>query len=156
MWGEAAGAGGRQRGLGAADTRSAASMTSEHALGAGDTRGAKAHHSLAAGAAAAGGRVPKPVGVPDPVGVPTALAGSETAAVKGLGYHRATGGATRVWAPAFVLLMGEIWREAGVRGLFRGISINYIRVVPMVAVSFTSYDLLKDWLGVSGASKPQA
>ena len=94
--------------------------------------------------------------MPDPVGVPTALAGSETAAVKGLGYHRATGGATRVWAPAFVLLMGEIWREAGVRGLFRGISINYIRVVPMVAVSFTSYDLLKDWLGVSGASKPQA
>ena len=61
-----------------------------------------------------------------------------------------------MWAPAFVLLMGEIWREAGVRGLFRGISINYIRVVPMVAVSFTSYDLLKDWLGVSGASKPQA
>ena len=46
--------------------------------------------------------------------------------------------------------------EAGVRGLFRGISINYIRVVPMVAVSFTSYDLLKDCLGVSGANKPQA
>ena len=134
-------------------------MSSEHALAAGDTRGANAHHSLAAGTvqtAAPGARVPKPVGVPDPLGVPTPLAGSETAAVKGLGYHRATGGAPRVWAPAFVLLMGEIWKEAGVRGLFRGISINYIRVVPMVAVSFTSYDLLKDCLGVSGASKPQA
>ena len=155
MWEEAAGAGGRQRALGAADTHTAAPISSNHPLAAGDKRVPNAHHSLSAGAAGAGSGVPKPVGVPESVGVPKAFAGSETAAVKGLGY-RATGGATRIWAPAFVLLMGEIWREAGMRGLFRGISINYIRVVPMVAVSFTSYDLLKDWLGVSGANKPQA
>ena len=30
-------------------------------------------------------------------------------------------------------------------GLFKGLSINYIKCIPMVSVSFTTYDLLKKY-----------
>jgi hypothetical protein len=36
----------------------------------------------------------------------------------------------------------------GYMGLFRGISINYIKVVPMVSISFTVYDTLLKYAGV--------
>ena len=37
-----------------------------------------------------------------------------------------------------------IYREDGVmRGLFRGLSINYMRAVPQVAISFCAYEKLK-------------
>lgn len=40
-----------------------------------------------------------------------------------------------------------IYRENGVfRGLYRGMSINYLRAIPMVAVSFSTYELLKQAL----------
>ncbi len=29
---------------------------------------------------------------------------------------------------------------------YRGLSINYIRVVPMVSISFTAFDLIKNFL----------
>lgn len=45
--------------------------------------------------------------------------------------------------PEWVRLMFQIYRSQGISSLFRGISINYIRVVPMVSVSFTTYDTLK-------------
>jgi hypothetical protein len=31
----------------------------------------------------------------------------------------------------------------GFRGLYRGVSVNYLRVTPMISISFTTYDLLK-------------
>ena len=34
------------------------------------------------------------------------------------------------------------------RGLYRGLSINYIKVTPMVAVSFSVYELMKQVLGL--------
>ena len=34
----------------------------------------------------------------------------------------------------------------GVRGLFRGISLNYLRVGPGVAISFTTYETVKKYL----------
>ena len=41
------------------------------------------------------------------------------------------------------------YREHGInRGLYRGMSINYIRAIPMVAVSFTTYELMKQILGL--------
>ena len=41
----------------------------------------------------------------------------------------------------------RIYTEGGmVRGLYRGMSINYLRAIPMVAVSFTSYELMKQML----------
>ena len=48
--------------------------------------------------------------------------------------------------------MGEttsmIWKERGWRGFFVGLSIGYIKVVPMVAVSFFVYERSKLALGV--------
>lgn len=46
--------------------------------------------------------------------------------------------------------LSHVYRTLGVRkGLFRGISINFYRAVPQVAVSFSTYELLKQWLGIS-------
>lgn len=42
-----------------------------------------------------------------------------------------------------------VYKEDGiVKGLFRGMSVNYIRAMPMVATSFTVYELVKQWLGL--------
>lgn len=41
----------------------------------------------------------------------------------------------------------EIYRANGVvNGLYRGMSINYLRAIPMVAVSFSVYELMKQAL----------
>lgn len=40
-----------------------------------------------------------------------------------------------------------IYQEDGIiRGLYRGMSINYLRAIPMVAVSFSTYELVKQML----------
>lgn len=42
-----------------------------------------------------------------------------------------------------------IYKEDGVvKGLYRGMSINYIRAMPMMAMSFTVYELVKQMLGL--------
>lgn len=47
-----------------------------------------------------------------------------------------------------------IYRENGlVRGLYRGMSINYLRAVPMVAVSFSTYELCKQMLDLDTGLK---
>ena len=42
--------------------------------------------------------------------------------------------------------VGAIWHQIvsseGARGLFRGLAIHYVKAVPMVAISFTAYDLI--------------
>ncbi|KAG2500629.1 hypothetical protein HYH03_001396 [Edaphochlamys debaryana] len=43
-----------------------------------------------------------------------------------------------------------IVKAGGVRGLFRGLSLNYIKVVPSTAIGFASYDMLKSYLDVKG------
>ncbi|KAI9797459.1 MAG: hypothetical protein M1833_005499 [Piccolia ochrophora] len=43
---------------------------------------------------------------------------------------------------------GKIWREKGARGFYVGLSIGYVKVVPMVATSFLVYERVKDWLGI--------
>ena len=46
-------------------------------------------------------------------------------------------------------VMLATYREAGlVRGLFRGMSINYMRAVPMTAVSFSVYETMKQMMGL--------
>ncbi|RWS29538.1 solute carrier protein-like protein [Leptotrombidium deliense] len=41
------------------------------------------------------------------------------------------------------------YREHGiVRGLYRGMTVNYIRAIPMVAVSFSTYELMKQFMGL--------
>lgn len=33
-----------------------------------------------------------------------------------------------------------VWQKEGARGMFRGISLNYVKVAPMVAISFTVFE----------------
>jgi len=42
----------------------------------------------------------------------------------------------------------QIWAERGVRGFFVGLGIGYLKVVPMVAVSFWTYERMKVVLGI--------
>ncbi|CUS11149.1 unnamed protein product [Tuber aestivum] len=42
----------------------------------------------------------------------------------------------------------DIWRGGGVRGFFVGLSIGYVKVVPMVATSFFVYERSKTFLGI--------
>lgn len=43
---------------------------------------------------------------------------------------------------------GIIMRERGFRGFFVGLTIGYVKVVPMAAASFYTYERLKIWLGI--------
>ncbi|KAI9799788.1 MAG: hypothetical protein M1825_004348 [Sarcosagium campestre] len=45
-------------------------------------------------------------------------------------------------------VVGRIWAEKGARGFFVGLTIGYIKVVPMVATSFYVYGRTKTWLGI--------
>lgn len=47
-----------------------------------------------------------------------------------------------------VEVAGNIYREAGLRGYFIGLSIGYVKVIPMVATSFYVYERAKLWLGI--------
>ena len=42
----------------------------------------------------------------------------------------------------------NIWKEAGLKGFWVGLTIGYVKVVPMAAVSFFVYDRMKVILGV--------
>jgi solute carrier family 25 (mitochondrial carrier protein), member 16 len=47
-----------------------------------------------------------------------------------------------------------IYKENGVvKGLYRGMSINYMRAIPMVAVSFSTYELMKQMLNLDTGMK---
>lgn len=47
-----------------------------------------------------------------------------------------------------------IYLENGIiKGLYRGMSINYLRAVPMVSVSFTTYELMKQMLDLDTGMK---
>eukprot|EP00775_Hariotina_reticulata_P008737 gene8737-8917_t len=43
----------------------------------------------------------------------------------------------------------KLLAAGGVRGLFRGLSINYMKVVPSTAIGFSVYDALKAYLGLT-------
>ncbi|XP_030525415.1 mitochondrial carrier protein CoAc1-like [Rhodamnia argentea] len=45
--------------------------------------------------------------------------------------------------------LSNIVRNQGWRQLYAGLSINYIKVVPSVAIGFTAYDVLKSWMHYS-------
>lgn len=50
--------------------------------------------------------------------------------------------------------MKLIYVENGiVKGLYRGMSINYLRAIPMVAVSFTTYEVMKQMLNLDTGMK---
>jgi hypothetical protein len=41
-----------------------------------------------------------------------------------------------------------IWQSEGLKGLFIGLSINYVKVVPAVSVSFATYEFMKKQLDI--------
>jgi len=43
----------------------------------------------------------------------------------------------------------RIWRENGARGFFVGLTIGYVKVIPMVATSFFVYERCKMFLGIA-------
>lgn len=46
-------------------------------------------------------------------------------------------------------VMVSVYNDHGVmNGLFRGMSVNYLRIMPMVGVSFTVYEMMKQFLGL--------
>ncbi|XKL66439.1 hypothetical protein PGB90_009859 [Kerria lacca] len=54
---------------------------------------------------------------------------------------------THKYGKGMVSTLVEIYRANGVvNGLYRGMSINYLRAIPMVAVSFSVYELMKQAL----------
>lgn len=53
-----------------------------------------------------------------------------------------------------VKTLSLIYKENGViKGLYRGMSINYLRAIPMVAVSFSTYELMKQSLQLDTGMK---
>lgn len=54
---------------------------------------------------------------------------------------------TKHFAKGMFSTLNHIYKEHGVvKGLYRGMSINYMRAIPMVAVSFSTYELCKQIL----------
>ncbi|XP_043722535.1 mitochondrial carrier protein CoAc1-like [Telopea speciosissima] len=49
-----------------------------------------------------------------------------------------------------------IIKNQGWRQLFAGLSINYLKIVPSVAIGFTAYDVMKAWLRVPPRQKSQS
>lgn len=50
--------------------------------------------------------------------------------------------------------MKMIYKENGIaKGLYRGMSINYLRAIPMVSVSFTTYEIMKQVLNLDTGIK---
>ncbi|XAR69238.1 hypothetical protein NMG60_11000749 [Bertholletia excelsa] len=47
-------------------------------------------------------------------------------------------------------------RNQGWTQLFAGLSINYIKIVPSVAIGFTAYDMMKVWLNIPPRQKSQS
>ena len=41
-----------------------------------------------------------------------------------------------------------LYQQRGLRALFAGLSINYLKVVPSTAIGFTVYDSAKQYLGL--------
>lgn len=55
----------------------------------------------------------------------------------------------KLYSKSFLQAMLITYRTHGiVRGLYRGMSANYVRAIPMVAVSFATYEVLKQLLGM--------
>lgn len=56
---------------------------------------------------------------------------------------------THRYGKGLVTTLALTFREDGItKGLYRGMSVNYLRAIPMVAVSFSTYELTKQILGL--------
>ncbi|KAJ9537279.1 hypothetical protein OSB04_030012 [Centaurea solstitialis] len=55
------------------------------------------------------------------------------------------------WKGLTTIVSQQGWRQ-----LFAGLSINYIKIVPSVAIGFTAYDMMKSWLNIPPRQKTQS
>lgn len=55
------------------------------------------------------------------------------------------------WKGLTTIVSQQGWRQ-----LFAGLSINYIKIVPSVAIGFTAYDMMKSWLHIPPRQKTQS
>ncbi|KAF6256996.1 hypothetical protein COO60DRAFT_1526179 [Scenedesmus sp. NREL 46B-D3] len=53
--------------------------------------------------------------------------------------------------PSMIAVTRNLLAQGGARALFRGLSINYMKVVPSTAIGFTVYDALKSYLGLTSS-----
>ena len=61
---------------------------------------------------------------------------------------------THKYSASMIQTIGMIYKENGiVKGLYRGMSINYLRAIPMVSVSFTTYEIMKQILNLDTGMK---
>ncbi|CAK9821475.1 Solute carrier family 25 member 16 [Anthophora retusa] len=62
--------------------------------------------------------------------------------------------ATHKYSSGMLQTIKMIYKENGIiRGLYRGMSINYVRVIPMISVSFTTYEIMKQILQLDTGMK---
>jgi len=47
-----------------------------------------------------------------------------------------------------ITLAASIWKQEGLRGLYRGIAPNFLKVLPAVSISYVIYERSKTWLGI--------
>ena len=47
------------------------------------------------------------------------------------------------------VLVSNIWQADGIRGLYRGIVPNFMKVIPAVSISYVVYEKLRTALGVA-------
>ena len=60
-----------------------------------------------------------------------------------------TSNETKKFSEGLIKTLKITYKEHGVvKGLYRGMTVNYIRVCPMVAVSFSTYEVMKQLLGL--------
>lgn len=62
------------------------------------------------------------------------------------------GGRARVYNSGLIGTFGQIIRNEGLRGLYRGILPEYYKVVPSVGIVFMTYEILKSFLSGSPAA----
>lgn len=60
-----------------------------------------------------------------------------------------------IFSKSLWTILKTVYHEHGIKnGLYRGITINYLRVVPMTAVSFSVFETMKQLLGLdTGVSR---
>lgn len=56
---------------------------------------------------------------------------------------------THKFSISFWKTLSITYKEHGIiKGLYRGMSVNYLRAVPMTAASFTAYEIMKQFFGL--------
>ncbi len=49
-------------------------------------------------------------------------------------------------SPSMLRIMKQVMKEQGVNGFFKGLSMNWLKGPVSFAISFTAFDLIKEWL----------